>query len=217
MKQVVFAIFAHPDDETLVAGSLLKLAAEGADVTLVSVTSGDAGNNPTKTPDLAALRLSEWRRSAKILHADTFPLHYPDGRLQSTDVPQLEEAIAALVRSKQNTTKVTFITFDEDGVTGHPDHKIVHTVVHQLASQFHATARYFRLTKEHARQGPGTAEYPLAGYDMSEIDQVVDVGEFVALKLAMMDCHESQKSDMAKWKQCDMALLRKECFRVETY
>lgn len=217
MKQVVFAVFAHPDDETLVAGTLLKMVNEGTEVHLVAVTSGDAGSNPTNTPDLAALRIAEWQHSAKILHADTFPLHYPDGKLQSNDIPRLKEMIAALVRSKQDAAKITFITFDEDGVTGHPDHKIVHTLVRQLTSHFHATALYFRLTKEHARQGPSTAEYPLTGYDMNEIDKTVDVGEFISLKLAMMDCHESQKADMARWKQCDIALLRKECFRVETY
>lgn len=218
MKHVVFAIFAHPDDETLVAGTLLKLQSEGAEIHLIAVTSGDAGVNPTNTPDLAALRLAEWRRSAALIQArTTSPLHYPDGKLNDEQLPTLHTAIAAIIQPKINEAKLTLITFDQDGITGHTDHQLVHKLVERLAREFHATSMYFRLTNEHARQGPGTPEYPLSGYDMSEIDQTIDVGDFLNSKLAIMDCHKSQQTDMAKWKQCDDALLSLECFRVETY
>lgn len=218
MKHVVFAIFAHPDDETLVAGTLLQLANEGAEINLVAVTSGDAGVNPTNTPDLAALRLAEWQRSAAIINARaTYPLHYLDGKLTDEDLPKLKAIITELIEVHVHDAVLTLITFDKDGITGHSDHKLVHTLVEQLAGELHAKTMYFRLTKEHAQQGPGTTAYPLAGYNKSEMDQINDVSEFLGSKRAIMDCHESQQTDMAKWQRCDAAHLGAECFRVEAY
>lgn len=218
MNRVVFAIFAHPDDETLVAGTLMKLHAEGAAIYLVTMTSGDAGTNPSGTLDLASLRLEEWRRSAAIIGTTgTYPLHYPDGALSTSDIPALTEAIATLIRSTPRQSELSIISFDKDGVTGHPDHIIAHTVANKLTEDFRGTGMYFRLSSEHARQGPGTDEFPLTGYPIADMDLCNDVRPFMNSKRTVMDCHESQKRDMAKWKECSDDVVATECFRLVTY
>ena len=71
MSEVIFGIFAHPDDETLVAGTLMKKGADGAEINLVVVTDGQAGVNPADVANLGTARLQEWQHSAQIIAAKT--------------------------------------------------------------------------------------------------------------------------------------------------
>lgn len=83
----VVIIAAHPDDETLGAGSLLAEAARrGLAAEVILATLGEASHpgSPTHSPArLAALREDESRRAAALLHPDA-RIHVvgaPDGRL----------------------------------------------------------------------------------------------------------------------------------------
>jgi LmbE family N-acetylglucosaminyl deacetylase len=87
----VMTISAHPDDEEFtIAGTLAKWARAGSEITVVCVTSGDAGSNdPAKDaaykPELALLREAEQRAAgAAIGVKETVFLRHPDGELQAT-------------------------------------------------------------------------------------------------------------------------------------
>src|SRR5204862_6156740 len=69
----VLAIFAHPDDESLLAGGTLAAsAAAGLDVTIVSVTRGEAGpigDRSVGRERLGEVREQELRAAARELGA----------------------------------------------------------------------------------------------------------------------------------------------------
>lgn len=228
MQQIIFGIFAHPDDETLVAGTLMKKSADGAEINLVVITDGQAGSNPINAPDLGQTRLDEWQHSAEIINAQsTHALHYEDGQLNNRLLSHIESDIKDLVIAHLATmtkeAELSFITFDTDGLTGHPDHQLVTTAVmhvyHDLAPYLPPNVRLgkllcCRLSNEQAAAGPTTVEFPLAGYPIDEMDQVTDVSDFVSRKKTIMGCHLSQVNDMEKWKQLGDELLGIECFRI---
>jgi LmbE family N-acetylglucosaminyl deacetylase len=228
MQQIIFGIFAHPDDETLVAGTLMKKSADGAEINLVVATDGQAGSNPIDAPDLGQTRLDEWQHSAEIISAQsTHALHYEDGQLNSRLQPAIESDIKDLVIAHLATmneeAEVSLITFDTDGLTGHSDHCLVTSAVmhvyQDLASLLPPNVRLgkllcCRLSNEQAAAGPTTVQFPLAGYPIDEMDQVTDVSDFVSRKKAVMSCHLTQVNDMEKWKQLGDELLGIECFRI---
>src|SRR5713101_5246819 len=98
----IVGIFAHPDDESIVAGgTLAACAAAGYDVAILSVTRGEQG--PIAHPELAtqqtlgAVREAELRAAASALGlaegaADC--LGYPDGELEWTDPAPIIDDIA---------------------------------------------------------------------------------------------------------------------------
>ncbi len=57
----IVGVFAHPDDESLLAGgTLARYVAEGAEAVLLTCTGGEAGEN--RDPTAAPARLSDVRR-----------------------------------------------------------------------------------------------------------------------------------------------------------
>src|SRR3546814_5556952 len=66
----VLAVFAHPDDEVVVAPLLARMAREGASVSVIYATSGDQGTGVSELEAgdaLAALREGEARCAAREL------------------------------------------------------------------------------------------------------------------------------------------------------
>lgn len=228
--EIVFGIFAHPDDETLVAGTLMKKCADGAEINLVVVTDGQAGGNPMTAPDLGQARLEEWQNAARVINAQTtHALHYADGGLATMQLSDIVETLKQLVLAHLATVthpaQVSFITFDTDGLTGHQDHVTVTNAVTKLRDDIkmhlpsHISVgdmQYYRLSDEQAAAGPSTDEYPLKGYSIDDMDQVINVSEFVMRKKTVMNCHASQRNDMEKWQQLGDELLCMECFRIQS-
>lgn len=114
---------AHPDDETLGAGGLVRVAADaGWRVEVVSATAGE-GSHPgsaTHTPDrLAALRREELRAAVRLLAPDATAtcLGLPDGAVAD----HVEEVVAALVATIGEDGPRTWVCapWRRDG---HPDH-----------------------------------------------------------------------------------------------
>src|SRR3954453_15734972 len=83
----ILGVFAHPDDETLCAGgTLAKYASAGADVRVVSLTKGGAGQirdaGVATRATLTAVREKEFHAAGKQLGVtETRCLDYPDGEL----------------------------------------------------------------------------------------------------------------------------------------
>lgn len=125
MSETIVAVVAHPDDESLIAGGTLALAADaGADTGVVSLTRGEHGPVAGVTPgggvSLGALREGELEAAAAKLGARwTVCLRCPDGELEWSD----HHAVAAeLVEILAERDRTSMLTFGEDGLYWHPDH-----------------------------------------------------------------------------------------------
>lgn len=120
----LLAVFAHPDDESLASGGLLASCAEsGAHVTLLCLTRGEhgPGGDPARLGETRARELNEAARVLGI--AEVVQLAYEDGMLPWVDVAALEADIRSAVR---RVSPDVVVTFDADGLYGHPDHVAVH-------------------------------------------------------------------------------------------
>ena len=126
MKKMLFAIFAHPDDEAFgPSGALLMESRQGTEVQMVLLTSGDDGQNPDNVPDLASVRLDEWRASGKLIGAaGQHFLGYKDGELHNKHLETIGRQLVDLITNTidDNTTEIEIMTNDTNGITGHIDH-----------------------------------------------------------------------------------------------
>ena len=122
----LLCVFAHPDDETLGAGSTLaKYAAAGVEAYLVTATRGERGwqGDPRDDPGPAALgqiRTAELLAAAQVLSIREVQfLNYVDGDL---DQAEPAEAIGRIVTLIRRIRPQVVITFGPEGSYGHPDH-----------------------------------------------------------------------------------------------
>ena len=208
MSKLLYAIFAHPDDEAFgVSPTLIKERHEGAEIHLIALTAGDAGVNPDNVADLGALRLEEWQQSAGIIGATSNSyLGYRDGTLCNTDIDPIVDSIIAMVAARlQNDTSVAtldFITFDPNGLSGHIDHIVAsHATLlayHRLAARFPAVAMRVRMlciTKEQQPLPNTDWRYAPAGRELGEIDETIDASEYRDVVIRCMRAHHSQRQD----------------------
>jgi LmbE family N-acetylglucosaminyl deacetylase len=128
----VLGVFAHPDDETVCAGgTLAKYAAAGAEVRVVSLTKGGAGeirdaDAATRTT-LTATRERELQAAASELGlTDARCLDLRDGSLAALDPPVLVELATGLLEELEPDV---VLTFGADGFSGHSDHAAVGAAV----------------------------------------------------------------------------------------
>ncbi|MGD8855989.1 MAG: PIG-L family deacetylase [Chloroflexota bacterium] len=135
MKRLL-AVFAHPDDEGAIAGTLARYAQEGGQVILVCATRGEAGeiSDPAlATPEnLGQVREEELRCAcAAIGITDLRLLGYCDSGMEGAgenDLPtafiqaDASEVKGKLVRIMRETRPQVVITFEPFGWYGHPDH-----------------------------------------------------------------------------------------------
>ena len=128
----ILAIFAHPDDETFLAGgTLAKYAASGWKVFLLCATRGEAGrrgaNEALTAEEFADVRQKELEEACAALgiEAPMF-LHCADQQVASNcQQSATEECLQLITRLKPEIV----ISFGPDGVSGHPDHVAMSTIV----------------------------------------------------------------------------------------
>lgn len=133
------AIFAHPDDEGAIAGTLAHYARNDAEIMLVCATRGEAGeiSDPAlATPEnLGQVRQKELEEACRIIGIQHLEfLDYRDSGMEGTaenedpraliraDTVKFRAEIVSLIR--QFLPEVV-ITFEPFGWYGHPDHKFV--------------------------------------------------------------------------------------------
>lgn len=126
--RTILVIGAHPDDETFVAGGLIAIArANGQRVVCVTATKGEAGvQNEQEWPkeQLAAIREKELEKALELLGVkEHYYLGYSDGECKDIDSNEATEKLQQIIA---NTQPDTVITFNNDGLTGHPDHVCVY-------------------------------------------------------------------------------------------
>jgi LmbE family N-acetylglucosaminyl deacetylase len=120
----ILGVWAHPDDESYLAGGLMAMArCLGQPVTCITATPGDFAPTEAERAVVAATRTAELAAAlAELRVHDHVLLGLRDGAC--AEVPDEVGAgrIAAVLRSRRPDTVVTF---GPDGFTGHPDHRAV--------------------------------------------------------------------------------------------
>jgi LmbE family N-acetylglucosaminyl deacetylase len=122
----LMCVLAHPDDESLATGGILaKYAAAGVKTYLVMATRGERGwfgpaaDHPGPQA-LGRLREAELWAAAYVLGLDeVIFLDYQDGKL---DQANPAEAIGKIVTQLRRIRPDVVVTFDPNGLYGHPDH-----------------------------------------------------------------------------------------------
>jgi LmbE family N-acetylglucosaminyl deacetylase len=117
-------IWAHPDDETYLAGGLMAaLRDAGQRVVVVTATRGEDGLGPataTERSAAAAVRSAELGEALRTLGVvEHHWLDYADGACADVDAA---DPVARLVRIIDRVRPAIVISFGPDGFTGHPDH-----------------------------------------------------------------------------------------------
>jgi N-acetylglucosamine malate deacetylase 2 len=222
MKKLLFGIFAHPDDEAFgPAGTLLKLKSKGYDIHLILLTDGEGGTNPDNVADLGEVRLQEWRTAAGILGAGyAYALHHPDGALETVSTNDLDKSVSdiitAIMKDYSESTDVSFMTFEPQGLTGHRDHIAASELTTRMASEFSAQETWYFCLDSTQAPLEGTAYYEPRAREDSYITNRIDVSAWLPDIYRMIDAHISQRGDGANRKALGEERLSIECFHVES-
>lgn len=127
----ILVIFPHPDDETVMAGGLIRAAIEvGAVVTVVCLTHGERGKIHTHGwgNSLSEIRRIEFKKALTRLGVTRSEIFsYPDGNLRR-DRKWVQKLNPAFFFDFD-----LVIGYDLSGVTGHPDHIALAKHLHQLS------------------------------------------------------------------------------------
>ena len=209
---VVVAVFAHPDDETIVAPALARAARDGATVFLVTATDGRRGvSKHAGIPagdSLATVRAAEVRCSAAALGArPPVLLGFEDAGL-SVLSPWPGEPLDRMAKRVESTLRElhpdVVLTWGPEGGYGHQDHRLVGDVVTQVFQSGAAgTARlyYVGFTADRIAGMPrwyGQRVYPTAA-ELLTTRIAFDERDRDAARRAIA-CHRSQatEADMAE-------------------
>ncbi|WP_026455351.1 PIG-L family deacetylase [Saccharomonospora iraqiensis] len=217
---------AHPDDECIGCGGVLRKAhEEGHRVVLVVATRGEHGEVPDGFLDegepLWRRRVAETHAAAEILGVDRVEfLGYTDsgmmgadtndapGSFWTTPVDEAAQRLAAILTDEHADV---LTCYDDNGGYGHPDHIQVHRVGMRAAG-LAGTPRVFQNTmnRDHLARGrrvfadsPEGALFELPDLDEnfgkpeSVIDTAVDVTGYLGHKRAAMRAHASQISEQS--------------------
>ena len=174
--RTLVAVFAHPDDETIVAPALSYAARNGATVYVVIATDGRRGvSKHAGIPagdSLAAVRAAEARCSAAVLGArPPVMLGFEDAGLAVLS-PWPGEPLDRMAKRVDSTLRAlrpdVVITWGPEGGYGHQDHRLVGDVVTQLfqsGAAGSARLMYVGFTAERIAGAPrwyGSRIYPTA-------------------------------------------------------
>lgn len=171
----ILVISPHPDDESIGCGGTLRdHVVRGDEVRVVFLTSGERGGHGRAPAETAPLREREAEAAAAILGlAGVEFWREPDGALRASR-PLIERLHQRL---SEYRPEVVYVTHSGEM---HPDHR--------------AAARLVRLSTALPN---GAADIPLVRmYEvwtpLSRMDDVVDVSEYMDVKLEAIRAHKSQ-------------------------
>jgi LmbE family N-acetylglucosaminyl deacetylase len=225
----LMAVHAHPDDEGIQTGGVLALAAQrGIRTVLVTCTNGEMGDSPDglkpeaaghDSASTAELRLRELRKACEALSiTDLELLGYRDSGMKGwpqNDDPTcfwrtpLEVAVGRVVELMERHRPDVVVTYDADGLYGHPDHIQAHRAamgavertgipqkVYEIAfprSMMEAWAEAQRQTGAEPPP-PEEGQMPMGTPD-ELITTTVDVSSAWEAKKASIFAHESQMAN----------------------
>jgi LmbE family N-acetylglucosaminyl deacetylase len=210
--QRYLVVSAHPDDpEFGFGGTVAKLVREGADVYYVICSDGSQGGEDPSVPDLelVAVREREQRAAAEMLGVrDVFYLGRHDGYL--TPDWELRRDITRQIRLHRPDV---VLTHRPDRVIpfpigmSHPDHLAVGEATFAAVYPDARNPRAYRELLAEGLQPHKVREIWVGAVGSGlEPDHVVDITQFIDMKLDAIRCHRSQfakpgqePTDVEKW------------------
>jgi len=206
----ILAIFAHPDDETTM-GPVLSKYGETDSVFLLIATDGRFGFTPhmpiRNSDSLVQIRKQEAECSCHALGiAPPIFLDLQDGLGLNgkgdfyAQVAQLKEKLLEkIIELKPNI----IVTFGPDGDTGHPDHRLVGAVTHQVLLQDsllnHIDLYFFGWSK---KQSQKYGWWDLNYVDQSNLDTEIQFSQRDKERgIKSIRCYKSQyaREEMDRW------------------
>ncbi|MGH8993518.1 MAG: PIG-L deacetylase family protein [Acidimicrobiia bacterium] len=223
VRTLVF-FHAHPDDEAIfTGGTIWQLARRGWRIVLVMATGGEWGEATEGFghADLAAVRRQETTDAAAVLgiarveflgyHDSGLsgdPSHSCDNSLAWADEAEVATRLAGVLREEEAEA---LVTYDPEGIYGHPDHVVVHRAGRAAAEAagvpivYEATVdrEYLHFVETHlvVKAKRATGELGLAathlGMATVEITTAIDVRASLYVKRQAMAAHASQIPETA--------------------
>lgn len=131
-RQSLLALVAHPDDESFGLGALLDGAARaGWRTGVLCATHGEASTLHGVAGDLRTIRERELHSAARQLGVDWVRLlDHADGALGDSRRLLTDDVAAAVSAFAPDL----LLTFDPNGITGHPDHVVMSQVAADVAA-----------------------------------------------------------------------------------
>jgi LmbE family N-acetylglucosaminyl deacetylase len=203
----VLAVWAHPDDESFCgAGLMMAARAAGRPVINVSATLGERGTDDPENWPPHRLGL---RRKAELAcaldHLGGAEAHFlgiEDGGCLDIDDRMGARLVANVIDLHRPSL---IVTFDADGVTGHPDHQAIHRWVVRAVADTDPTIPVFGAATAQAWPAdlidplhdvgaffPGYPEHLVKGHTSSDLVRVTLDGDQLTQKLAALYAHRSQ-------------------------
>jgi LmbE family N-acetylglucosaminyl deacetylase len=207
MKKILFALFAHPDDEAFgPSGTLLSEARAGTELHLLLLTDGDAGTNPDNHKDLGAIRLKEWQIAGQLMGASSMHcLGYKDGQLANQSMVNISqrvtEIITTLIATAPDDAHIELLSNDLNGITGHIDHIVAARAACYVFYHMKQRDKRFqriRLSCLSRRDAPAINTnwlYMDAGRTSEEINETVDNRHLREEIIAIIQTHHTQRHD----------------------
>ncbi len=197
-KDVIVAVYAHPDDgEFLAAGTLARWVEEGnKEVYAICATNGDLG---TKTLEISSekltqVRQTELKKAMEVIGANPpIFLNYPDGFLRN-HTEELKEKLVYWFRKLKADLIITFDPWKMYEI--HPDH----IEAGRIASEAAVFSCFPLLYPSHLEEGlepyqPQEVWY-MAPFE-HKANKLVDIASTMQKKIEAVLCHHSQVAMLA--------------------
>lgn len=198
----VLAIGCHPDDvEISCAGTLAKCVQRGDRVIVCHVANGNMGHAVIEPPELREMRIAEARRAGGLAGIEVLTADVGDLLPNGCDLTQ-RDRIIEIIRYAQPDFIITHSPTDYM-----PDHLAVQKLV--FDASFAASVPHYG-RGEPAKVTPLYYMDNLAGMNFQPTEYV-DITDTFALKLQMLECHESQLKWMRDHDHIDFADFVRTC------
>jgi len=198
-------VYAHPDDESFVAGTAMKIADAGHDIALLTLTRGDAGlwfgkeEGAWTKVELAAERANEWAAAVRTIgYGRTRLLEWPDGGLASAPVDEVTAEIVAFIRELRPDIVCTF--GPEGAGSEHDDHRAASFLAARAFARAAIADQYPDRGEPHLtrRLFFGASPYVpdmLLPSGTTTPTHVIDVSAYRERQAAAFECHRTQFKD----------------------
>lgn len=195
----ILCVAAHPDDiEILCAGTLVRYAREGHNVTMAIFTSGNMGDTAIPPEELGRIREKEAREAAAIIGANVIWAGVMDEHV----FPNQEQRHLMIDILREADPDVIFTHSPNDY---HPDHRYVSQLV--FDSYFQKGLPFIpNQSKPACRFGHAQLYYMdnLGGIGFLPTEYV-DISDVMDVKQQMLACHKSQVEAMQQLAATNLA------------
>lgn len=225
LEEPLLAIFAHPDDESFLAGGTLAMAAKRTGVKIIIATRGEKGRShidyEISDEGIAELRAKETEKAMKMLGIEDYEiLNYPDGTLGEADE---HKTVSKLIGFMRDFKPSSVLTFGPDGVTGHRDHIAIGRFATEAAKACGIDVYWlarpgFQQSMVNSRDWKRTKKFydeiPPVPYAESELIRV-DVSQVIDQKKKAIAAHASQGSKRYLIPEADGLIRHEYFYKVE--